>query len=80
MIYFLEHDSTGFIYHVCADPDASIVPLINRVLPLNADKTPVALSLPVGIDVATYSTLVTDGMDKYTFDSATNTIVKRVVA
>jgi hypothetical protein len=79
MIYFLEHDSDGNIYHVCANPMATIVPLINVVSLKNADGTPKVLAEPVGIDEATYNILTTDGMSNYTFDATTEKIVKKVV-
>ncbi len=93
MIYFIEHDSAGNIFHVCADPGATIVPLVNRVtfnkkdgVP-NADASgnplsPANLPLldPVGIDAATYDLLISGGMTNYTYDQATQTVVKKVTA
>ncbi|HTF66736.1 MAG TPA: hypothetical protein VK638_29035, partial [Edaphobacter sp.] len=87
---FIEHDSAGNIVHVCADPMATIVPLINRVTYRNPDGTPLVdaqgrdlspfgspLLEPVGIDSATYIDLIADGMENYIFDDASGKPVKR---
>ena len=76
MIYFLEHDADGVIYHAACYPSATIVPLINVVHLKNADGTPKVLAEPVGIDAASFNTLTTEGISNYTFDSATEKIVK----
>ena len=91
MIYFIEHDSAENICHVCADPAATIVPLVNRVAFSKADGTPykdasgndlspygLVLADPVGIDAATYNTLMAEGMQNFTYDTATKTVVKKV--
>jgi hypothetical protein len=93
MIYFIEHDSAENIFHVCADPGATIVPLINRVTFNKPDGTPnkdangnplspanLPLLDPVGIDAATYTLLLKDGMSNYTYDQTTKTVVKKATA
>lgn len=88
MIYFIEHDEAGNIVHVCGDPEATIVPLVNRVTFNGPDGKPLkdadgaALSSfgsklldPVGIDEATYSELVSGGANNYTYDGST--VVKK---
>ncbi|MCU1251543.1 MAG: hypothetical protein JWQ49_4572 [Edaphobacter sp.] len=90
MIYFIEHDSAENICHVCADPGATIVPLVNRVAFSKSDGTlykdasgndlsPYGLILaePVGIDAAAYDTLLAEGMQNFTYDTATQTVVKK---
>lgn len=90
MIYFVEHDGAGNIVHVCCDPEATIVPLINRVVfndsngnPLRdadgADLSPYGCKLidPVGVDAATYNALIADGLDKYTCDPTSQLISRR---
>lgn len=90
MIYFIEHDSQENIVHACSDPMATIVPLINRVV-FNDDKgaplkddggnflSPYGFPLaePVGIDQATYETLISDGLEKYTFNPTTGSITEK---
>jgi hypothetical protein len=82
MIYFIEFDTAGNICHVCSDPVASITPLINRVT--KADGTPylshqgLALVDPVGISLETYTTLMSGGIANFTYDQATQTVVKKV--
>jgi hypothetical protein len=91
MIYFLEHDTAGNICHVCSDPSASIVPVINRVLFKKKDGTPmkdasgndlspfsVPMADPVGITAEIYAELTTDGMQNYMYDTTTNVVVKKV--
>lgn len=92
MIYFLEHDEAGNICHACADPTATIVPLVNRVVFNKADGTPnkdangkdlspynSPLVDPVGVAVAVYTSLIADGLDKYTYDIATATVTKKTI-
>jgi hypothetical protein len=92
MIYFIECDTAGNIHHVCSDPKATIVPLINRVLFGNKDGTPhrnaagqdlapsgLPLTDPVGIPVTTFTTLMSDGIHNYTYDATTETVTKKVV-
>jgi hypothetical protein len=91
MIYFMECDTAGNICHVCADPQATIVPLVNRVLFGNKDGTPhkdangndlapsgLLLTEPVGITVTTYNTLMSGGLNNYTYDVTTKTVVQKV--
>jgi hypothetical protein len=93
MIYFIECDMAGNICHVCADPMVTIVPLVNRVLFRNKDGTPnkdsggndlapsgLSLVAPVGITVTTYNTLMTGGLNNYTYDATTDSVVKKVAA
>ncbi len=80
MIYFLEHDEAGDIYHAGADPMATIVPLINRISVKNPDGTAHPLAEPVGIDLATYDTLIAGGLESYRYDAAAGAIVKKEVA
>lgn len=81
MIYFIEHDEAGNIVHACGDPEATIVPLVNRVVFSDTNGNPLkdaqgaALSPygsklldPVGIDEATYNSLIVDGAGNFTFD------------
>lgn len=81
MVYFIEHDEAGNIVHVCGDPEATIVPLVNRVVFNSASGNPLkdaqgaALSPygskmldPVAIDEATYNTLVTDGAGNFIYN------------
>ncbi|RZU39318.1 hypothetical protein [Edaphobacter modestus] len=79
MIYFLEHDSGGNIYHAACYPTATIVPLVNVVSLKNADGTPKVLAEPVGITADTYNTLIADGISNYTFDATTGKITKKAV-
>lgn len=90
MIYFIEHDSAETIFHVCADPNATIVPLDNRVTFNKADGTPnvaadgtplspnnLPLLDPVGIDAATYALLIKDGMSEYRYNPTISAVEKR---
>lgn len=90
MIYFIEHDTQGNICHACADPNATIVPLINRVVFNKADGTPnkdadgkdlspsgYPLAEPIGVDATTYNSLIADGINKYTCDPTTQVITKK---
>jgi hypothetical protein len=72
MIYFLEHDNAENICHVCANPGLTIVPLVNIVSFPN-----LILADPVGIDAATYDTLIAEGIQNFTYDAATKTVVKK---
>lgn len=85
MIYFIEHDDTGNIVHACSDPAATIVPLINRVTFRDANGNPLltasgddaspfggTMLAPLGIDEATYTLLITNGLSKYMCDTASN--------
>jgi hypothetical protein len=91
MIYFIEHDEAGNIVHVCADPEATIVPLVNRVTfngpdgnplkdPTGAALSPFGSKLldPAGIDEATFNELMSQGAGEFTFDG--NKVVKKAVA
>lgn len=91
MLYFIEHDAAGNIVHVCGDPEATIVPLINRVVFNGPDGNPLKdaegdflspfnskLLDPVGIDKATFDALTSAGPDKYQFDG--DKVVLRTVA
>jgi hypothetical protein len=91
MIYFLECDTAGNICHVCADPMATIVPLVNRVTFGNKDGTPnkdangndlapsgLLLVAPVGITVTTYNMLMSGGLNNYTYNATTETVVPKV--
>ena len=91
MIYFIECDTAGNICHVCSDPMATIVPLINRVTFGNKDGTPnkdangndlapsgLPLVAPVGIDVTTFNELMTGGVNNYTYNATTETVVPKV--
>jgi hypothetical protein len=93
MVYFIEHDSAENICHVCADPGATIVPLVNRVVFSKPDGTPYrdasghdlspygfTLVDPVGIDSATYALLLKDGMSKYTYNQTTQVVERRAGA
>lgn len=91
MIYFIEHDSAENIIHVCSDPSATIVPLINRITFKDKDGAPLKdvdgndlspygflMSEPIGIDKTTYDALLAEGLSKYTFNPTTNGITKKV--
>jgi hypothetical protein len=92
LIYFIEYDSAGNIFHALADPSATIVPLVNRVLfstkgvpnkdANGNDLSPSGLPLeaPLGVDVTTFNSLIADGIDNYTCDPTTHAITKKVVA
>jgi len=95
MINFIEHDQAGNICHVARDPWATIVPLVNRVFMSDENGTPLKspsgaflspypgggeMSDPVEIDETTYEALVADGPSKYTFDIASQSIVKKASA
>jgi hypothetical protein len=91
MVYFIEHDEEGNIVHVCGDPEATIVPLVNRVVFGDAHGNPLkdaegaALSPfgsklldPVGIDEATYGALCSEGARNFLYDGTK--VVKKAVA
>lgn len=90
MIYFTEHDAAGNICHVCCDPLATIVPLINRVTfkdvngnALKDDNGSLlspfgqVLQAPAGISQADYNTLITNGIGNYTYDPTTQSITAK---
>ena len=90
MIYFIEHDEAGNIVHACADPMATIVPLINRVVfndsngnPLkDADGSEISpysskLLEPTGIDAAAYEALIAGGLENYLCDPVTQAITRK---
>jgi hypothetical protein len=77
MIYFLEHDADGNIYHTAFYPLATIVPLINIVTVKNGDGSLKSMAEPVGIDADSYNALISEGLDKYLFDPMTGKIVKK---
>jgi hypothetical protein len=91
MIYFIEADTAGNICHVCADPVATIVPLVNRVLFSDASGAPLKdasgndlspqgspLVLPVGISADTYARIRDGGIDNFTFDATTETVTAKI--
>lgn len=93
MIYFIEHDSAGNIVHVCSDPQATIVPLINRVTfsdvngnPLKDaqgnDLSPYGAPLrdPLGINQETFNRLMSEGATSYTCDPDSQLIYKKASA
>jgi hypothetical protein len=75
MIYFIECDATGKIWHIQQNPMATIVPLVNI-----ATFKEVTLLDPVGITVAQYNTIMTGGLNNFTYDAATNTVVPKPAA
>jgi hypothetical protein len=90
MTYFIEHDSQENIVHACADPTATITPLVNRVTFRKQDGSPMQdeqgrdlspygfpLVEPVGIDQATYESLVDGGLDNYTYDLTSGTVKRK---
>lgn len=90
MIYFIEHDTAGNIVHVCADPQATIVPLINRVTFNDMNGNPLkdangnelsphgaALCEPLGISQEMFDRIMADGAAAYTCDPASLLIYKR---
>jgi hypothetical protein len=90
MIYFIEHDEAGNIVHVCGDPEATIVPLVNRVVFNDSNGNPLkdgqgeALSPygsklldPVGIDEETFNALKDEGSENFTYSG--NAVVKKAV-
>lgn len=90
MIYFIEHDVAGNIVHVCADPMATMVPLVHRVQFNDANGAPLKdtegndlspfnskMLEPVEVDETQYNQLMADGAENYTFDSATETFSKK---
>lgn len=92
MIYFIEHDAGENICHVCADPNATIVPLINRVTFNDVNGNPLkdasgndlssyalVLNPPTGITQDQFNTLMTDGIGNYTWDATNSVLVKRTV-
>ena len=91
MIYFIEYDSAGDICHVCGDPMATIVPLVNRVTFTNADGTPakdtngnplssygLPLADPACITADVFNTLVAGGVENFTYDPTTQTVSPKV--
>ena len=93
MTYFIEHDEAGNIVHACADPLITIVPLVNRVTFRDAkgidlkdadgkDLSPFGSKLldPVGVDQTTYNSLISDGLDTYTFDVTSRSVTKKAAA
>jgi hypothetical protein len=92
MIYYLEHDQAGNIVHVARDVQATMVPLINRITFCDSAGNPLksasgaALSSygsemvdPVEIDESTYNTLMEEDAKNFTFDQASQTVVKKAV-
>jgi hypothetical protein len=73
MIYFIECDAQGTIWHIQSNPFATIVPLIN----IGAIKG-VTLTDPVGVSAATYNMILAGGISNFTYDSATQTVVSKV--
>jgi hypothetical protein len=79
MIYFIECDAQGTIWHMQANPFATIVPLVNIAEKLIDSKgTPIVLTDPVGVSAATYNTIMTGGITNFIYDSATQTVVPKV--
>jgi hypothetical protein len=91
MIYFIEYDSAGDVCHVCGDPNATIVPLVNRVTFNNADGTPakdangnnlspygLVLADPAGVTVDVYNTLIAGGVQNFTYNPTTQTVSPKV--
>jgi hypothetical protein len=90
MIYFIEHDTAGNICHVCADPNATIVPTINRIFVKDASGNPLKdaegnllspfgqpLADPDEISEDEYNTLIAGGASNFTYDATSGTIVKK---
>ncbi|WP_433963676.1 hypothetical protein [Tunturiibacter gelidiferens] len=78
MIYYLEHDSAGNIYHVACSIDATITPLVPMAILKDAKGdliTPFAD--PVGITSEQFNQLLNHN-DDFVYDIATETIVPRV--
>jgi hypothetical protein len=93
LIYFIEYDSAGNICHVCADPVATIVPLVNRVIFNGADGLPLkdssgnALSVfnlpladPAGITAGQYQTLMAGGVENFTYNPTMQNVSAKVAA
>lgn len=93
MIYFIEHDTAGNICHVCADPNATMVPVVNRIFCRDTQGNPIKdaegnilspygqpLVEPDEISEDDYNMLMSDGASNYTFDSATSKLVKKAGA
>jgi hypothetical protein len=91
MIYFIEHDVDGSIYHVVCDPKATIVPLVNRAKFSTVDGTVFKdaagndlspynrpICDPVGITVNIYNQLVTGGVENFTYDITKQIVVPKV--
>jgi hypothetical protein len=81
MIYYLEYDSTGTIYHAAADVAMTIVPLIPIAILKDASGNLITpFADPVGISAATYNMIVSGGIDNFIYDLTTSTVIPRVPA
>lgn len=93
MIYFIEHDTAGNICHVCADPNATIVPVVNRIFCQDPQGNPIKdadgnilspygqpLVEPDEISEDDYTMLMRDGASNYTFDATSAKVVKKAGA
>lgn len=67
MIYFLEHNAAGSIFHVAGAPEMTIVPLVNIITLRNADGTEIPLELPVGISESDFDLLMSEGIQNYVY-------------
>jgi hypothetical protein len=78
MIYFIECDSAGNIWHIQANPFATIVPLVNIVEKLTDSKgNPIVLTDPIGVTASVYSTILAGGCHNFTYDTATETVIPK---
>ena len=93
MIYFIEHDEAGNIVHACADPMATIVPLVNRVIFNDSSGNPLRdtdggelspygskLLEPTGVEAEVYETITSGGLENYLCDPITLAVTKKAVS
>jgi len=86
MIYFIEHDEAGNIVHACADPMATIVPLVNRVIFNDSSGNP--LRDTDGGELSPYGskllepteTITSGGLENYLCDPITLAVTKKAVS
>jgi hypothetical protein len=92
MIFYIEHDQAGNIVHVARDVQATIVPLINRIVFCDSSGNPLRSSSgapassygsemvdPVEIDEEIYDMLISQDAKNFIFDQTSQTVTKRVV-
>ena len=78
MIYFIECDAEGNIWHYQANPQITIVPLVNIASIQSAKDVPVQLTDPIGVSAATYNMIVSGGCENFSYDAVTQTVIPKV--
>lgn len=80
MVYFIECDAAGSIWHIQSNPFITIVPLINIANDVTTVDGPVTLVDPIGVTAATYTMILAGGINNYTYDFATETVIPKAPA